>query len=487
MTLRIGTTPYSQWQVLAPLLECLSWSDNQEINPELWHQGIANFSANDQMLLLHTRPETAIAAAMALGIEPDTALGEWKVAAEQMIAFYKRNRRTAALVEVSDALGHPQSCVDILKDHFSLSVFGAAPGLPALDIEPTVDQLLACQLVAQTEDLVSILAELEACTLPLSHTTFAMPVLNIPLLVRQLKGEVALQLKNQEEVEAQRSRLIEAESNLKSAAEENELVLLQLCQVQEELEHYYLQNKEFENTASSIEEKGAELAGLNVKIDVRDQKLERLGQAQKETKEAKALLEELLQLVSTQQGIRDEDKIARLNAQISVKNQALKKVGNTTEFYLYTIQERCLASPLSDEMILEKGLLPEACAGEFSEGKEAATVANFLRNETFVKFLHWVISKHAPQYPALSVVAEQKLSGESQVPDLRGLSATGELADEDAIGVVEFENGKIISFAGNDNYSPFTEKGFMQLDSWFHEKYMEELTEYVNNQALKTE
>src|SRR5690554_1554408 len=114
MTLKIGTTPHSQWRVLTPLLVNLGWENADDADPETWYQH-AEVSPESTHLLLHTRPEVAVAHAIDAGQKPEDALETWRSSAEQMLAFYKHNRATTAMVEVCDAVRNPQACITALK------------------------------------------------------------------------------------------------------------------------------------------------------------------------------------------------------------------------------------------------------------------------------------------------------------------------------------------------------------------------------------
>lgn len=467
MTLKIGAIAYSEWQALMPLMECYGWDRSKSGDIEDWfHDKVETIkptmhqSTENYFVLLHSRPELALVRAMANGKSPEKAFREWSLSAELLLDFYKHNRRICVLLEVSNVLANPKACMELFQGHFDLTTDKLLPELPNCDLGSTLEQLLAHQLVSQSDGQASLLAEIEACTFPLSETAFSVPAIDIKGIYALLCSEPAQ--KNN------------AYSALERKAEE---ALAQVYPLQEEAERLHVKYKKKEEEAID----------LQVRVEIRNQKLEKSNALVDATSNVKTLLEELVDFPGTEWSIKNKTQISHLKADIESKTQILKKISSTTEFYFYTNNNHCLASPFSDDVILDVGMLPEACAGEFLQGKEDLTVEQFSKNPTFVKFLHWVISKHIPQYPGLSVVAEQKLSGESQVPDLRGLADTGELSGEDTIGIVEFKDGKIISFEANESYSPFTEKGFMQLDPWFHEKYMEELTEYVNEQAAKTE
>ncbi len=461
MTIKIGSTPYCQWQVLSPLFECFNWNESQASDAETWYQSGLVASRQEKYILLVSRPEIAIARAMIQGEEPQGALRKWHVAQSQLLSFYKANRRDTVLLEVRNAANNTQACIGVIKSHLGLKFEGVAPRVDIALQEPDINQLLAHQLVAQAGELVAPLAELEACITPLGEEVFTVPILDVLALHKQ-----------------QNSHSVQELTDVK---EENELLLLQLCQVQEELEKYYSENKALKQRGyneraqnNNTNELKSELEALKVRVDISGQKVALLSFAKTTLMEAKSLFSIALQHLEFEK--KSDTESTRLKAQIAEKSEAIARISSTTEFYFYENDARCFLSPLDVDVVINKGMPPEAIAGEYLKGRDNATTENFVINTAFVKFLHWVITKHIAQYPVLQVVATQKLSGESQVADLRGLGENGELADSDCIGVVEFVDGKIVSYDHNDTYNPFSERGYMQLDPWFQGKYIEELT-----------
>ena len=132
-------------------------------------------------------------------------------------------------------------------------------------------------------------------------------------------------------------------------------------------------------------------------------------------------------------------------------------------------------SPLSHEYGGVSGLPPEAIMGELTEGPERITPECFRPNSVFVKFLQWVIAKHAPRCPDLVAEAKRIQDGYVYIIDGRTQTPEGEVPVEDIIGAVKVEGGQLIGFQGAPGYRILTEDGFVQLDGWTHERLVEEL------------
>ena len=260
MTLRVGTTPHSQWQVLKPLLTSLGWHDRRTDDPETWYQKV-EVSAEDTHILLHSRPEVAIALAIEAGQSPSDALQAWRTAAEQLLAFYKRNRARSVMVEVCSAWREPQTCVVALKEHLSLKTLNPVPELAQLQEATRANQSRATQFVGQCGELASLLAELEACTLPLDDQTGYSPSLQMLDLYTKLQegssggqqyveecGKILkAQTRLEEQFESERRIHIQIKNALDEAREESDLILSQLFKVQEEFERYYLERTKQDN------------------------------------------------------------------------------------------------------------------------------------------------------------------------------------------------------------------------------------------------
>lgn len=157
------------------------------------------------------------------------------------------------------------------------------------------------------------------------------------------------------------------------------------------------------------------------------------------------------------------------------------------EFYIYTLTDagkgRRFASPLPEEIVMSKGMPSEALAGEFIGGKQDTSPEDFETNPVFVKFLQWSVAKHIRDCPEFVEEAKKRGDGSLLVVDVRALPVTGEVEDEDLIGVVQVKGGKAEKFSGFARYQPYTTKGFTQLVPSLQEKYIEELSELAQNVA----
>ncbi len=357
MVLIVGATPYSQWQQTQPLLvqaglaltdschledwygQALSSPDQAIIerpvtpSAELTKQALAMLdsavpssvwgadspdnvwllefwaqkSTASRFLLFYTRPEAALVEAMQQGVDPIDALQHWQRNTRQLLAFYRRNRRKALLIDASCALTEPQLFVETCVTTFNL--VAKATDQPTLRIrQPSaLLQLIAAQLIIQGPDLSALLAELEASATEIAtepqprdendfssmFQEYLQPRLKTlqlatekeqfilqlhqvkeeleatsltakteaqiatdekAVLSRQLAETQASQVKQQASAASQQASLISKlsafETSHQDTEQENELLLLQLHQVQEELEATFLAAQAAEQTAT---------------------------------------------------------------------------------------------------------------------------------------------------------------------------------------------------------------------------------------------
>lgn len=364
MVLIVGATPYSQWQQTQPLLaqaglaltesrQLEDWYNQALSSPEhamierpitpdaelttqaramldsaptntLW--GVNNpdnvwllefwaqKSAANRFLLFYTRPETAVVQAMQQGVDPIEALQHWQNNTQQLLAFYRRNRRKALLVDVSHALENPEFFVESCANTFSLEVNAAElPTLTTQHPSPLL-QLIAEQLIAQGPKLSSLLAELEASSTALATDPQLCSEYDFSVLFQeyQLSGiqvstlaeAQAAQAQQQAELAKLAAHAATLESSQQDTVQENELLLLQLHQVQEELEATFL-------TAQTAEQKAN-----NEKVALNRQLTEALsGQSQQHTSassELSALQSKLSALETSHQDTEQENELLLL-------------------------------------------------------------------------------------------------------------------------------------------------------------------------------
>lgn len=156
-------------------------------------------------------------------------------------------------------------------------------------------------------------------------------------------------------------------------------------------------------------------------------------------------------------------------------------------FYIYEVivDGKCCryASPVSRDIVTEKGLIAEAIAGEVVGDGEQVSSENFKKNPAFIKFLQWSISRHVRECQPILQEAMRVGDGNVVIPDFRKPESDGSFPPEDIIGIVEVKKGEPIGFRGSPNYIPFTDKGFMKLDSFFMERYEADLLEHIDKNA----
>ena len=231
----IAATAHSGWQRLTPLLEAAGLSE--PARAEAAHEEVeARLREADTpaALLFCTRPESLLIEAMEQDGDPAARLDAWLDSARTLLQAYRRNRRSAVIVDVDEALAAPDAFLDACARRFSLAVPETTPAPAQAEGEAStpdpVHALIAAQWAAASSDVAPLLEELEASRTPLAASSIqpATDSATAWQTYRELCGRAA------------------DESCVQDLQEENELLLLQLHQVQEELETYYLEAQDKE-------------------------------------------------------------------------------------------------------------------------------------------------------------------------------------------------------------------------------------------------
>jgi hypothetical protein len=250
-----------------------------------------------RFLLFYTQAAPALAHALSLGMDPTVFLAGWEAANRQLLAFQRRQRRRALLFDAEASRRQPQAFVEICQR--SGLLLNNAPAWPVADASATLERFIAAHLVPTHGAVTSLQTELEASAFPLEETAPAMEF-SPQELFDSYRQRLARDRHSQEEQEALRN----LEASNKEIAQENELLLLQLHQVQEELESVFLQKQ-------ASEQKQAELGRMLQKEaeERRDQlkqaqeALSRLEASQKEAASTNELLR--LQLDKAQEDLEE--------------------------------------------------------------------------------------------------------------------------------------------------------------------------------------
>jgi len=333
MTLIIGATPHSQWDRLEPLLQHLGWQTQPKDQAETWYlqqNPGADKGQDTRLLLLHSRPEPAIARALDQGQDPDEALAQWQTAAQKLLDLYRQHRNRAAMVVVDDAHQEPAALVDWLRtNHPAFKNQAAWAGALDTDAPDSISQhlsgLMATQLVAQTNKLNGLLNYLEASSIPLTDKPYAPPVIDVK--------DIHQNQDNRGEEQAKKVQAIEA------LEEESDLLLRQLHKVQEELENYYHETRTLNGKQKEYEQKiqqlTEELEEAKRAFSEKDQTLNKL-EANEDGKAADLQEENdliLKQLFKVQEELEKyyldnkalKDKYSQAKDQIQAKNEKLDK------------------------------------------------------------------------------------------------------------------------------------------------------------------
>ena len=286
MNATLGTTPHSNWQELAPLLQALG-CDAKE--PETWYKHHESLP-DGYFILVYTQPQLALMHAMEQGQEPEKALQEWEEGANALIALYKKNRRRAVLINSHPAGSNLEGLAAALSSHWNIEIPLAKTGDSGSErpVDPYL-QLIATFAVQQSRQLTGLLAQLEACTLPVNSEEAApKSELDINALYHRIselyqekdryealtKQYEALEKENQqitqqlhkaqEELERARQQSQEQKSALEA---ENQLIIEQLHLVQEELELTLQAHKDEEKGTEKLRAEIASLKAAQTKAD----------------------------------------------------------------------------------------------------------------------------------------------------------------------------------------------------------------------------
>lgn len=123
---------------------------------------------------------------------------------------------------------------------------------------------------------------------------------------------------------------------------------------------------------------------------------------------------------------------------------------------------------LQADTVFSKGRIPEAIVGvllrPLTEG-ESITPELFARNSIFVKFMHEVIARYAPDQPECRNEAKRLGNGWICVVDQRTKTPGGAVPPEDIIGALQAREGEIVpaSYRPSPQHKILSDDGFFRL------------------------
>ena len=216
------------------------------------------------LLAVHTPPESGIAHGISHeGKSLDETIHSWTESARALLRVIRRNRARTTLFDASAAYASQEEFRTKAAERLCLDANRAtSSAAPDLESSPSaLYRVIAAQAVAQSLELQDLRDELEASAIPLaSGESTDMRACNQAL-----------------------DELLAREQKRQNLEEENELLLLQLHQVQEELETYYLEAQDKEKERKKLVD---ENESLNKRCEDLKKQVDRLeGDVKKTTKQ----------------------------------------------------------------------------------------------------------------------------------------------------------------------------------------------------------
>ena len=182
------------------------------------------------LLILVSLPALVIARGLSAGTAPSQAVAEWLESAEAAMRVVRLQRRRVSLFFAEPALANPKAFLAALGQRLQLTLDNEQGDRWAPEMPGTVLHMMAENAIGQSSHARNLVAELEATALPIpTADEFLLPAID------RVFSEY------RESIDTPK----EAMSKIRELEEENELLLLQLHQVQEELERYFLESTQF--------------------------------------------------------------------------------------------------------------------------------------------------------------------------------------------------------------------------------------------------
>lgn len=221
--------------------------------------------SNGTVYVFYSHPSVYIAHGLKLGKRKEELIESWLRGINHALNGHKENRRKVRLICLEDALNNQQK----LAQETGLS----GSELKAFELNANQFKMMAGhQLAMQNDDILRLIGRLEASSLQLGDQ-FYSPNIDVESVLSQIDSMSSSvdEFKNDIQAYRQRNLDLENENNelmknthkLRDVEDDNELLLLQLQQVQEELERYFIEfrdnKKQLAKLRKQLEEAQAEL------------------------------------------------------------------------------------------------------------------------------------------------------------------------------------------------------------------------------------
>lgn len=205
------------------------------------------------LVVCYPNPVLTVAAQLGEGEGESSAAAAWAAGAEQLLRLFRSNRRRVTLVDGHAAMFNPERLSQALQGRLGDCL--DLPKTAAFDpdwLGRPLARLVAAHDIAVSDGAAIVLAELEASSLPLE---FPVQAATTELLADWQPAEAEAAAENAGGEDAEELK------------EENELLMLQLHQVQEELESYFLANRDLQRQLQNASSDTSALDGSRQELE----------------------------------------------------------------------------------------------------------------------------------------------------------------------------------------------------------------------------
>ena len=211
---------------------------------------------NAKALLHFDLPETTLARQLHRdqrnAYRAEQLQNHWQRDATQILELLQSTADRCLLIHGDSLQEHTPALQKILEERWEVTLSPPESTFEALTTPTPVEQLLAGGLLLDHLDIQEMYAELLAqCTEAPAHQYHETRFVEM----LRLHWDDYAQLESTNYLEREQTK---QQDGLKEAEEENELLLLQLHQVQEELEHYFLEYKKLSEPRPQIQNQGSD-------------------------------------------------------------------------------------------------------------------------------------------------------------------------------------------------------------------------------------
>lgn len=289
---------------------CWGWHLGDDLRfLDFWHE----FDPSIRFLLISVAPEFQLAyqwdnTAGAFGsTENPQWFGTWRDYHQKILGFYRNHTKQSLIIDLEELVSEPKETIAAINSQWPLQLSPEISVAPKSALPSPIAKLLIRTISSNLfpPEITTLKRELETSCITLSHkkqneSNDAVQAYRIlcqtlesnrkevdkvkkqaeeekqRLLsqLNQIQAELKALKNEKQTIQQQHNKLEEANKTLQAAQkqlenkkkeieEENELILLQLHQVQEELEHYFLQYKEAEQEITRWQSRWARMLERN--------------------------------------------------------------------------------------------------------------------------------------------------------------------------------------------------------------------------------